>query len=172
MKLIQDGEVHAIYEAGYWVPPRCDLLAQPLELGLEGGLAGLGEPGAEEPEPEAAALHLGAPPRRLQIPLPARPLLRSQLRTKSPLPFTVPAANASILHETTAFTVNGSVQAYHNNPFTGPPGPSARWQNPQANTSGLRPCATTGGRQVEQNMLRSTRGLPCRSCGRRPVRIW
>ncbi len=39
-------------------------------------------------------------------------------------PFTVPAASASILHETTAFTVNGSVQAYHKNPFVGPPGPS------------------------------------------------
>lgn len=32
VKRIQDGEVHAIYEAGYWVPPRCDLLAQPLDL--------------------------------------------------------------------------------------------------------------------------------------------
>lgn len=32
VKLIQDGEVHAIYEADYWIPPRCDLLAQPLDL--------------------------------------------------------------------------------------------------------------------------------------------
>jgi lysozyme family protein len=29
---ITDEEVHAIYEAGYWVPPRCDLLAGPLDL--------------------------------------------------------------------------------------------------------------------------------------------
>src|SRR5882762_3376092 len=29
--------------------------------------------------------------------------------------------------------------------FSGPPGPSARWQKPQANTSGFRPRATTSG---------------------------
>ena len=32
VKLIEDGEVHTIYESGYWIPPRCDLLAQPLGL--------------------------------------------------------------------------------------------------------------------------------------------
>jgi lysozyme family protein len=32
VKLIEDAEVQAIYEAGYWLPPRCDLLAQPLGL--------------------------------------------------------------------------------------------------------------------------------------------
>jgi lysozyme family protein len=32
VKLIDEAEVHAIYESGYWVPPRCDLLAQPLDL--------------------------------------------------------------------------------------------------------------------------------------------
>lgn len=39
-------------------------------------------------------------------------------------PFTAPAANASILHITTPFTLDGDVQAYHNNPFIGNPGPS------------------------------------------------
>lgn len=29
---IEDAEVHAIYEADYWMPPRCDLLAHPLDL--------------------------------------------------------------------------------------------------------------------------------------------
>ncbi|NJO13544.1 MAG: hypothetical protein HC872_08855 [Gammaproteobacteria bacterium] len=32
VKLIADSEVHAIYRADYWVPPRCDLLADPLSL--------------------------------------------------------------------------------------------------------------------------------------------
>jgi lysozyme family protein len=32
VKLIEDAEVHAIYESGYWIPPRCDLLGQPLDL--------------------------------------------------------------------------------------------------------------------------------------------
>ena len=32
VKHIGEAEVHAIYESGYWVPPRCDLLAQPLDL--------------------------------------------------------------------------------------------------------------------------------------------
>jgi len=32
VKLIADSEVHAIYETGYWVPPRCDLLNDPLSL--------------------------------------------------------------------------------------------------------------------------------------------
>jgi len=32
VKLVDQGEVHAIYEADYWVPPRCDLLQSPLEL--------------------------------------------------------------------------------------------------------------------------------------------
>lgn len=32
VKLIEDAEVHAIYESGYWIPPRCDLLAHPLDL--------------------------------------------------------------------------------------------------------------------------------------------
>ena len=32
MKLIEDAEVHAIYEAGYWIPPRCDLLQRKLDL--------------------------------------------------------------------------------------------------------------------------------------------
>lgn len=32
VRAITDEEVHAIYEAGYWVPPRCDLLAGPLDL--------------------------------------------------------------------------------------------------------------------------------------------
>jgi lysozyme family protein len=32
VKHISDAEVHAIYESGYWLPPRCDLLASPLDL--------------------------------------------------------------------------------------------------------------------------------------------
>ena len=32
VKLIGDAEVHAIYESGYWVPPRCDLLGTPLDV--------------------------------------------------------------------------------------------------------------------------------------------
>jgi len=32
VKQITDAEVRAIYESGYWVPPRCDLLATPLDL--------------------------------------------------------------------------------------------------------------------------------------------
>jgi lysozyme family protein len=32
VKLIVDAEVRAIYAADYWVPPRCDLLASPLDL--------------------------------------------------------------------------------------------------------------------------------------------
>ena len=32
VKQITDAEVHAIYESGYWVPPRCDLLAAPLDV--------------------------------------------------------------------------------------------------------------------------------------------
>jgi lysozyme family protein len=32
VKLIDDAEVHAIYATDYWVPPRCDLLASPLDL--------------------------------------------------------------------------------------------------------------------------------------------
>lgn len=32
VKLIDDSEVHAIYESGYWLPPRCDLLQSPLDL--------------------------------------------------------------------------------------------------------------------------------------------
>lgn len=32
VKLIDKVEVHAIYEADYWVPPRCDLLPGPLDL--------------------------------------------------------------------------------------------------------------------------------------------
>ena len=32
VKLIDDDEVQRIYEAGYWIPPRCDLLGQPLNL--------------------------------------------------------------------------------------------------------------------------------------------
>lgn len=32
VKRIQEPEVHAIYESGYWIPPRCDLLDQPLDL--------------------------------------------------------------------------------------------------------------------------------------------
>jgi lysozyme family protein len=32
VKLIDDAEVHAIYAADYWLPPRCDLLATPLDL--------------------------------------------------------------------------------------------------------------------------------------------
>src|SRR5690606_24015031 len=29
---ITDADVHAIYEADYWLPPRCDLLFEPLTL--------------------------------------------------------------------------------------------------------------------------------------------
>jgi lysozyme family protein len=32
VRLIDDAEVHAIYESDYWVPPRCDLLSGPLDL--------------------------------------------------------------------------------------------------------------------------------------------
>jgi lysozyme family protein len=32
VKAITDSEVHAIYEADYWLPPRCDLLSDPLTL--------------------------------------------------------------------------------------------------------------------------------------------
>ena len=32
VKSIDDAEVHAIYEADYWLPPRCDLLTDPLSL--------------------------------------------------------------------------------------------------------------------------------------------
>jgi len=32
VKSIDDAEVHAIYASDYWVPPRCDLLASPLDL--------------------------------------------------------------------------------------------------------------------------------------------
>jgi lysozyme family protein len=32
VKLIEDAEVHRIYESGYWIPPRCDLLGEPLGL--------------------------------------------------------------------------------------------------------------------------------------------
>ena len=32
VKLIEDREVHAIYEGGYWLPPRCDLLRRQLDL--------------------------------------------------------------------------------------------------------------------------------------------
>jgi lysozyme family protein len=32
VKLIEDVEVHAIYETGYWIPPRCDLLQRQLGL--------------------------------------------------------------------------------------------------------------------------------------------
>jgi lysozyme family protein len=32
VKLISKAEVTAIYETGYWVPPRCDLLSDPLNL--------------------------------------------------------------------------------------------------------------------------------------------
>jgi lysozyme family protein len=32
VKSIEDAEVQAIYESGYWIPPRCDLLARPLDL--------------------------------------------------------------------------------------------------------------------------------------------
>ncbi len=32
VKLIEDGEVEAIYESGYWLPPRCDALRQRLDL--------------------------------------------------------------------------------------------------------------------------------------------
>lgn len=32
VKHIEDAEAHRIYESGYWLPPRCDLIAQPLDL--------------------------------------------------------------------------------------------------------------------------------------------
>lgn len=32
VKLIEDREVQAIYETGYWLPPRCDLLRRQLDL--------------------------------------------------------------------------------------------------------------------------------------------
>jgi len=32
VKLIDDAEVHRIYESGYWLPPRCDLLGRQLDL--------------------------------------------------------------------------------------------------------------------------------------------
>lgn len=32
VKHISDDEVHAIYAGDYWLPPRCDLLASPLDL--------------------------------------------------------------------------------------------------------------------------------------------
>jgi lysozyme family protein len=32
VKLIEDDEMQRIYEAGYWLPPRCDLLARHLDL--------------------------------------------------------------------------------------------------------------------------------------------
>jgi lysozyme family protein len=32
VKLLEDSEMHEIYEAGYWLPPRCDLLGRPLDL--------------------------------------------------------------------------------------------------------------------------------------------
>lgn len=32
VKLISDDEVHAIYAGDYWRPPRCDMLATPLDL--------------------------------------------------------------------------------------------------------------------------------------------
>ncbi|RPI06584.1 MAG: hypothetical protein EHM71_11640, partial [Zetaproteobacteria bacterium] len=32
VKLIEDAEVEAIYETGYWLPPRCDLLHRQLDL--------------------------------------------------------------------------------------------------------------------------------------------
>jgi lysozyme family protein len=32
VKLVDDDEVQRIYESGYWLPPRCDLLARQLDL--------------------------------------------------------------------------------------------------------------------------------------------
>jgi len=32
VRQLEDAEMHAIYEAGYWLPPRCDLLQQGLDL--------------------------------------------------------------------------------------------------------------------------------------------
>ena len=32
VKLIEDSEVEAIYESGYWIPPRCDVLHDELDL--------------------------------------------------------------------------------------------------------------------------------------------
>ena len=32
VKLLEETELQAIYESGYWIPPRCDLLTDPLDL--------------------------------------------------------------------------------------------------------------------------------------------
>lgn len=32
VKLLEETELQAIYESGYWIPPRCDLLSDPLDL--------------------------------------------------------------------------------------------------------------------------------------------
>ena len=32
VRQLEDGELHAIYENGYWTPPRCDKLQNPLDL--------------------------------------------------------------------------------------------------------------------------------------------
>ena len=32
VKRLEDAELHRIYEAGYWLPPRCDRLARQLDL--------------------------------------------------------------------------------------------------------------------------------------------
>jgi lysozyme family protein len=32
VRQLEDAEMHAIYEAGYWLPPRCDLLQRQLDL--------------------------------------------------------------------------------------------------------------------------------------------
>lgn len=32
VKALEDSEMKAIYEAGYWLPPRCDILGSPLDL--------------------------------------------------------------------------------------------------------------------------------------------
>ncbi len=32
VKQIEDAEVHAIYESGYWLPPRCDILQRQLDV--------------------------------------------------------------------------------------------------------------------------------------------
>ncbi len=39
------------------------------------------------------------------------------------LPIVVPADSGLPVHRTTHFTLDGNLQAYHNNPFIGPPGP-------------------------------------------------
>src|SRR5215510_13313140 len=31
-KLLDDAEMHAIYQTGYWIPPRCDALESQLDL--------------------------------------------------------------------------------------------------------------------------------------------